>query len=398
MERGRQNLGGPRLPAPRRIRLVASCRGAAGRRPALPGGRHRAPDGRSGSTGPRAAAGADPRPRAAGPHPPPDSAGRLAPDPAPSRGARALRAHRTGAGGAAAARGRTHQRTDRRRALHQRQDGRRPRHQHLAQARRIQPGAGRRPRRTRRLVPPPVGLNTASRNIKTRPPQNGTIDRSAAPLLPTSSGHRHPHATEEATMHPIIERDMARARVADPDRQAEREPMARAASLTPHTRREKRKHGRAPARTAVLARRVRTGLRAHIPPSTMPGAGYIRWPGRRGGVVIRRLGVRARWGIAVAAALMVIAIPLALAQGAGAAPVPPGDFTCGVTVFTACNQTANFDTPSGTSAPVVGEPNPQAIGCPAFVAVDAPVIQGTGNGIEHAIINNNGDGWFTSTF
>jgi hypothetical protein len=207
-------------------------------------------------------------------------------------------------------------------------------------------------------------------------------------------------------MHPIIERDMARARVADPDRQAERQPMARAASLTPHTRREKRKHGRAPARTAGLTRRVLTGLRAHIPPSTMSGippstisgAGYLRWPGRRRGVVMRRLGVRARWWTAVAAALMVIAIPLALAPAAGAAPVPPGDFTCGVTVFTACNQTAHFDTPSGTSAPVVGEPNPQAIGCPAFVAVDAPVIQGTGNGIEHAIVNNNGDGWFTSTF
>lgn len=199
-------------------------------------------------------------------------------------------------------------------------------------------------------------------------------------------------------MHPIIERDMVQARVADPYRQAEREPMARAASLTPHTRREKRRPGRAPARTAVLARRMLTGLRAHIPPSTMPGAGYTRWPGQRAGVVMRRLGVRARWGTAVAAGLMVIAIPLVLAQGAGAAPVPPGDFTCGVSVFTACNQTAHFDTPSGTSAPVVGEPNPQAIGCPAFVAVDAPVIQGTGNGIEHAIINNNGDGWFTSTF
>jgi DNA-binding CsgD family transcriptional regulator len=69
MERGRQNLGGPQLPAPRRIRLVASRRGAAGRRPALLGGGHRAPGGRSSSTGPRAAAGADPRPRAAGPHP-----------------------------------------------------------------------------------------------------------------------------------------------------------------------------------------------------------------------------------------------------------------------------------------------------------------------------------------
>jgi hypothetical protein len=86
--------------------------------------------------------------------------------------------------------------------------------------------------------------------------------------------------------------------------------------------------------------------------------------------------------------LTVMAVPLVLAQGAGAAPVPPGDFTCGVTVFTACNQTAHFSTPSGTSAPEVGVPSPQATGCPAFVAVDAPVIQGTGNGIEHAIIND----------
>ena len=108
--------------------------------------------------------------------------------------------------------------------------------------------------------------------------------------------------------------------------------------------------------------------------------------------------LKARWGTAVAAALTVIAIPLVVAQGAGAAPVPSGDFTCGVTVFTACNQTAHFSTPSGTSAPEVGAPSPQATGCPAFVAVDAPVIQGTGNGIEHAIINNAGDGWFTSTF
>jgi len=48
---------------------------------------------------------------------------------------------------------------------------------------------------------------------------------------------------------------------------------------------------------------------------------------------------RARWGAAAAAALTVIAVPLLLAQSAG-----------------------------------------------------------TGNGIEHSIINNNGDGWFTSTF
>ena len=107
---------------------------------------------------------------------------------------------------------------------------------------------------------------------------------------------------------------------------------------------------------------------------------------------------RARWGAAAAAALTVIAVPLLLAQSAGAAPVPPDQFTCGVTVFTPCNQTAHFSTPSGTPAPEVGTPSPQAVGCPAWVATDAVVIQGTGNGIEHSIINNNGDGWFTSTF
>jgi len=95
---------------------------------------------------------------------------------------------------------------------------------------------------------------------------------------------------------------------------------------------------------------------------------------------------------------MVIGVPLLVAQAAGAAPVPPQDFTCGVTVFTACDQTAHFSTPSGTPAPAVAPPSPQATGCPAWVAVDAAVIQGTGNGIEHAIINNAGDGWFTSTF
>jgi hypothetical protein len=101
---------------------------------------------------------------------------------------------------------------------------------------------------------------------------------------------------------------------------------------------------------------------------------------------------------AVAAALAAFGVPLVMAQGAGAAPVPPSDFTCGVTVFTACNQTAHFTTPSGTPAPEVGAPSPQATGCPAWVAADAPVIQGTGNGIEHSIVNNAGDGWFTSTF
>src|SRR5258708_19267247 len=94
---------------------------------------------------------------------------------------------------------------------------------------------------------------------------------------------------------------------------------------------------------------------------------------------------RAGWGTAVAAALAVIAVPLTLAQGAGAAPVPPGDFTCGVTVFTPCNQTAHFSTPSGTSAPEVGAPAPQATGCPAFVPVHPPVTQGPPHALPHAI-------------
>jgi hypothetical protein len=107
---------------------------------------------------------------------------------------------------------------------------------------------------------------------------------------------------------------------------------------------------------------------------------------------------RARWATAVAAALTVIAVPLVLAQAASAETVPPQDFTCGVTVFTDCNQTAHYDTPSGTSAPLVGAPSPGATGCPAWVAVDAPAIQGTGNGVEHAVLDNAGDGSFTSTF
>jgi hypothetical protein len=67
-------------------------------------------------------------------------------------------------------------------------------------------------------------------------------------------------------------------------------------------------------------------------------------------------------------------------------------------VFTPCDQTAHFSTPSGTPAPEVGAPSPQATGCPAWVAAEAEVIQGTGNGVEHSIINNADDGWFTSTF
>jgi hypothetical protein len=92
--------------------------------------------------------------------------------------------------------------------------------------------------------------------------------------------------------------------------------------------------------------------------------------------------------LGVLAALLVV-------SGAAAAPVPPSDFTCGVTVFTQCNQTAHFSKLNDELTP----PSPSgATNCPSFVLTDYGTIVGTGNGIEHSIINNAGDGWFTSTF
>jgi hypothetical protein len=104
------------------------------------------------------------------------------------------------------------------------------------------------------------------------------------------------------------------------------------------------------------------------------------------GVVVRR--------IAMVAALLMIGA-LAGAQAASAATVPASDFTCGFTVFnTPCNQTAHF-----TDINMVGMPFPGASSsCPAFVRTDFVSIVGTGNGVEHGIINNALDGWFTSTF
>ena len=98
-----------------------------------------------------------------------------APPPPPRQPARPptrppLRADRTGAAVLRLLGGRPHQRPDRRRAVHQPQDRRRARHQHLAQARRHQPGAGRRPGRTRRAAASPAVLNTRAGNLKTRQP------------------------------------------------------------------------------------------------------------------------------------------------------------------------------------------------------------------------------------
>jgi hypothetical protein len=93
-------------------------------------------------------------------------------------------------------------------------------------------------------------------------------------------------------------------------------------------------------------------------------------------------------------ALTVAALLMVAAQGVAAAPVPPSDFTCGVTVFTPCNQTAHF-----SDLMEVGTPFSSAsASCPAFVTTDYVTLIGTGNGIEHSIINKALDGWFTSTF
>lgn len=92
--------------------------------------------------------------------------------------------------------------------------------------------------------------------------------------------------------------------------------------------------------------------------------------------------------VAVFAALAACSVALA-------APVPPSDFTCGVTVFTSCNQTAHFSTTSEELTP----PAPTAAtNCPAFVTDDFASLSATGNGVEHSIVNNAGDGWFTTTF
>ena len=98
--------------------------------------------------------------------------------------------------------------------------------------------------------------------------------------------------------------------------------------------------------------------------------------------------------VTVVVCLTVLGVLMAAAQGA-AAPVPPAAFTCGVTVFTPCNQTAHFSDVSEELTP----PAPSgATNCPAFVLSDFASLVATGNGIEHSIVNKAGDGWFTTTF
>jgi len=159
----------PGVPAPRRVRLVAAGPGAPGGRAADRGGR-RATGRRGRRRRARAAAGPDPPARRTGQD--------LAAAPGGERHAAAaaggrpgaLQADRTRAGCAAAAGRRAHQRPDRRRTVHQPEDRGRARVQHLAQARGVRPGAGRRAGRTGRPAARAAALNTDPGDLNTRGP------------------------------------------------------------------------------------------------------------------------------------------------------------------------------------------------------------------------------------
>jgi len=112
---------------------------------------------------------------------------------------------------------------------------------------------------------------------------------------------------------------------------------------------------------------------------------------RRMGAVTKSL---VALGVGAVTVATMSALPVAGAMQAGAAPVPPAAFTCGVSVFTACNQSAHFNEINQVGSPFT---NPAAVGCPSWLSIDYVGIVGTGNSVEHAIINNAGDGWFTST-
>ena len=93
--------------------------------------------------------------------------------------------------------------------------------------------------------------------------------------------------------------------------------------------------------------------------------------------------------------LALVGLLLVGAQGAAASQVPPQAFTCGNPglPLAPCNQTAHF-----SDIVEVGTPFSNAPSCPSFVTTDFVLITATGNGVEHSIVNNALDGWFTSTF
>jgi hypothetical protein len=96
-------------------------------------------------------------------------------------------------------------------------------------------------------------------------------------------------------------------------------------------------------------------------------------------------------GVAILASVAVLMVAV---QGAAAAQVAPQDFNCGdpSLPLVPCNQTAHFSDMFQVGTPL------NAPSCPSFVSTDYVTIVGTGNGVEHSIVNNALDGWFTSTW
>jgi hypothetical protein len=94
-----------------------------------------------------------------------------------------------------------------------------------------------------------------------------------------------------------------------------------------------------------------------------------------------------------AAAVAVVTVPLLTASAASANPAP--ELACGMTQPGPCSETAHFtDQNEWLTPPDVGLP----ASCPSFIATDAALVTGTGNGVEHITVNKAQDAWFTSTF
>ena len=89
----------------------------------------------------------------------------------------------------------------------------------------------------------------------------------------------------------------------------------------------------------------------------------------------------------------------ALALFGAAAPAsadnaPP--LACGSTQPGPCSETAHFTNEQQFVTPLTAPTKPT--NCPAFALADIPMLDFTGNGVEHTTVNNAQDAWFTSTF
>lgn len=85
---------------------------------------------------------------------------------------------------------------------------------------------------------------------------------------------------------------------------------------------------------------------------------------------------------------------LGVAAPASADNAPP--LACGNTQPGPCSETAHFTNEQQFVAPVTTPTSPT--NCPSWVLTDIPLLNFTGNGVEHTTVNNAQDAWFTSTF